>query len=151
MTKLHDLAQLGQSVWLDYMRRSLITSGQLQALIDLGLSGITSNPTIFEKAIAGSTDYDDDLTRLVEAGKSPPQIYEALALDDIARAADLLRPAFERTAGADGFISIEANPTLAHDTAGTLAEARHLFAALSRPNVMVKVPATAEACRPSKP
>lgn len=144
MTKMHELAQLGQSVWLDYMRRSLITSGQLQTLIDQGLLGITSNPTIFEKAIAGSTDYDDDLTRLVEAGKSPEQIYETLALDDIGRAADLLRPAYERTAGADGFISIEANPTLAHDTAGTQAEVRHLFAALDRPNVMVKVPATDE-------
>jgi len=142
MTKLNELAELGQAVWLDYIRRSFITSGDLQALIDEGLRGVTSNPTIFEKVIAGSTDYDQDLQRLVAEGRSVKEIYETLALDDIGRAADLLRPVYERTGGADGYVSLEVNPALAHDTAGTVAEARRLFAMLDRLNVMIKVPAT---------
>jgi transaldolase/glucose-6-phosphate isomerase len=142
MTKLQNLIDLGQSVWFDYIRRSFITSGELQALIDQGVRGVTSNPTIFEKAIAGSTDYDVDLGRLVDDGKSVAEIYEALAMDDIAQAADLMRPVYEGADGADGFVSLEVSPTLAHDTAGTVADARRLFAALGRPNVMIKVPAT---------
>jgi transaldolase/glucose-6-phosphate isomerase len=142
MTKLHELGDLGQAIWLDYIRRSFITSGDLQALIDDGLRGITSNPTIFEKAIAGSTDYDDALHRLVEEGRTVEEIYEALVLADIRRAADLLRLVHGQTGGADGYVSLEVNPNLAHDTDGTIAEARRLFAALDRPNVMIKVPAT---------
>jgi transaldolase/glucose-6-phosphate isomerase len=144
MTKLRELANLGQAIWLDYIRRSFITSGDLQALIDVGLRGVTSNPSIFEKAIAGSTDYDQDLHRLVDEGRSVEEIYEALALEDIRQAADLLRPVYDATAGADGYVSLEVSPTLANDTAGTVAEARQLFAALDRPNVMIKVPATPE-------
>ncbi|TKJ29972.1 MAG: transaldolase [Chloroflexi bacterium B3_Chlor] len=142
MAELHELAGLGQTVWLDYVRRSFIQSGDLQALVDDGLTGVTSNPSIFEKAIAGSTDYDDALHRLVDAGKDAGEIYETLVLEDIQRAADLLRPVYERTGGADGYVSLEVSPELAHDTKGTIAEARHLFAALDRPNVMIKVPAT---------
>ena len=149
MTKLHQLADLGQAIWLDYIRRSFITSGELQALIDEGVRGVTSNPTIFEKAIAGSTDYDEDLRRMVTGGAaaandtpSVEDIYEGLVLEDIGRAADLLRPVYDRTDGIDGYVSLEVSPTLAHDTAGTIAEARRLFAALDRPNVMIKVPAT---------
>ena len=142
MGNLHELTQLGQSIWYDYIRRAFITSGELQALIDEGLRGVTSNPTIFEKAIAGSVDYDEDLQKLVTAGKSINEIYEALVLDDIVRAADLLHPVYEATDGADGYVSLEVSPTLAHDTNGTIAEARRLFAALERPNVMIKVPAT---------
>ncbi|MFQ5859629.1 MAG: bifunctional transaldolase/phosoglucose isomerase, partial [Anaerolineae bacterium] len=158
MTKLHELADLGQAVWLDYIRRSFITSGELQELIDKGVRGVTSNPSIFEKAIAGSTDYDEDLHRLVDEGKpvlspalnevegvaegSVDEIYEALVLEDIWRAADLLLPVYEQTGGDDGYVSLEVSPTLAHDTEGTVAEARRLFAALERPNVMIKVPAT---------
>jgi transaldolase/glucose-6-phosphate isomerase len=142
MTKLHQLADLGQAIWLDYIRRSFITSGDLQALIDEGLRGITSNPTIFEKAIAGSADYDQDLRRLVDQARSVEEIYEALTLDDIRRAADLLHQVYEQTGGADGYVSLEVNPTLAYDTEGTIAEARRLFATLDRPNVMIKVPAT---------
>lgn len=142
MTKLHDLIDLGQSIWFDYIRRSFITSGELQALINQGVRGVTSNPTIFEKAIAGSTDYDTDLRRLVDDGKSVQEIYETLALDDIAQAADLMRPIYEETGGADGYVSLEVSPTLAHDTGGTIADARRLFATLGRPNVMIKVPAT---------
>ncbi len=143
MTKLHELANLGQAIWLDYIRRSFITSGELQALIDQGVRGLTSNPSIFEKAIAGSADYDADLRSLVEAGKSVGEIYESLVLDDIRRVADILRPVYDQTGGADGYVSLEVSPTLAHDTDGTIAEARRLFAALDRPNIMIKVPATA--------
>jgi len=142
MTKLHELANLGQAIWLDYIRRSLITSGELQELVDRGVRGVTSNPSIFEKAIAGSADYDADLRPLVEAGKSVAEIYETLALDDIRRAADILRPVYDITGGSDGYVSLEVSPALAHDTGGTVAEARRLFAALDRPNVMIKVPAT---------
>jgi transaldolase len=142
MTKLDQLAELGQAVWLDFIRRSLITSGKLQTLTDEGLRGMTSNPTIFEQAIAGSDDYDQDLQRLVVGTRSVMQIYEALAMDDIRRAADVLRPVYNATGGLDGYVSLEVNPQLAHDTEGTVAEARRLFAALGRPNVMIKVPAT---------
>jgi transaldolase/glucose-6-phosphate isomerase len=142
MTRLHELDDLGQAIWFDYIRRSFITSGELQELVDQGVRGVTSNPSIFEKAIAGSADYDEDLRPLVEAGKSVEEIYEAVALDDIRRAADVLRPLYDETEGADGYVSLEVSPTLAHDTDGTVAEARRLFAALDRPNVMIKVPAT---------
>ena len=142
MTKLHELAEHGQAIWLDYIKRSFIASGEMQALLDQGVRGMTSNPTIFEKAIAGSADYDDDMRQLVAAGKSAGDIYEALVLDDIAHAADLLRPLYDSTNGADGYISLEVSPTLAHDTDGTIAEAQRLFAALARPNIMIKIPAT---------
>ena len=144
MTKLKELANLGQAIWLDYIRRTFITSGDLQALVDDGLRGVTSNPSIFEKAIAGSSDYDQALHRLVDEGRSVEEIYEALTLDDIRQAADVLRPVYDATDGRDGYVSLEVSPTLAHDTAGTVEEARRLFKALDRPNVMIKVPATAE-------
>ncbi|MFA9615138.1 MAG: transaldolase [Deltaproteobacteria bacterium] len=142
MTKLHELAELGQSIWLDYISRSLIASGELQKLVDQGLRGVTSNPSIFEKAIAGSADYDEDLNRLVRDGKSVAEIYEDLAMADIRSAADILRPVYEKSGGADGYVSLEVNPALAHDTGATIAEARRLFASLERPNVLIKVPAT---------
>jgi transaldolase/transaldolase/glucose-6-phosphate isomerase len=142
MSKLQQLADLGQAVWLDFIRRSLITSGQLQALVDEGLRGMTSNPTIFEKAIVGSDDYDADLERLALVGGTVEEIYEALAMTDIQAAADVLRSVYDRTGGLDGYVSLEVNPKLAHDTNGTIAEARRLFSTLDRPNVMIKVPAT---------
>jgi len=144
MPTLKDLADLGQAVWLDYIRRSFITSGELQDLIDQGVRGVTANPTILEKAIVGSNDYDDSLRELVEHGKSPREIYEALVFDDIGRAADLFRPVYDSTGGGDGFVSLEVSPDLAYDTAGTIEAAQHLFWALGRPNVFIKVPATAE-------
>lgn len=143
MTKLHELAELGQAIWLDYISRSLLASGELQELVDQGLRGVTSNPSIFEKAIAGSADYDEDLNRLVGEGRSVEEIYEDLAMSDIRSAADILRPVYEKSEGADGYVSLEVNPALAHDTEATIAEARRLFASLERPNVMIKVPATA--------
>lgn len=143
MSKIKQLTQLGQSIWLDYIRRSFITTGGLKTLIDKGLRGVTSNPSIFEKAIAGSSDYDDELQQWVEENKTVEQIYEMLAVKDIALAADLLKPVYDATHGKDGYVSLEVNPELAHDTDKTIAEAIRLFEVLQRPNVMIKVPATA--------
>ncbi len=144
MTKLHELAEQGQSVWYDNIRRALLDSGEMADLIDQGVTGVTSNPTIFEKAIAGSVDYDGALHELVEQKLEVAQIYEKLVLDDIGRTADLLRPIYDRTGGLDGFVSIEVNPMLAYDSQGTILEAKQLFKDLGRPNVMIKVPATKE-------
>jgi transaldolase len=142
MTRLHELAGMGQSIWYDNIRRALLDSGEMQSLIDQGVTGVTSNPSIFEKAIAGSTDYDEALSRLVEEGKSVEEIYEILAIEDIQRTADLLRPIYERTEGLDGYISLEVSPTLAHDTKGSIEEAKRLYRQVDRPNVMIKIPAT---------
>jgi transaldolase/glucose-6-phosphate isomerase len=143
-SRVQEVQRLGQSVWYDNIRRGLIRSGELQKLIDVGVSGVTSNPTIFEKAIAGSTDYDEALLGLAQDAKSTQELFEALAIEDIRAAADLLRPVYDRTNGADGYASLEVSPELAHNTGGTISEAKRLFAALDRPNVMVKVPATPE-------
>ena len=136
------LGERGQSIWCDNISRGMIETGELQRLIDLGIVGVTSNPTIFMKAITGSTDYDDLFHRLLAGGADTMAIYEGLILPDIADAADMLRPVYDRTQGVDGYISLEVNPKLAFDTDGTLAEARRLFATLDRPNVLIKVPAT---------
>ena len=142
MTKIHELNGLGQSIWFDFIRRSFTASGELQELIDLGVRGGTSNPSIFEKAIAGSADYDADIQRLVREGKQVEEIYEALVLQDIADAADLLRPLYDESGATDGFVSLEVSPTLAHDTNSTIADAKRLYSHLDRPNVMIKIPAT---------
>ncbi|HUW08447.1 MAG TPA: bifunctional transaldolase/phosoglucose isomerase, partial [Anaerolineae bacterium] len=143
MTKLRQLASQGQSIWYDNIRRALLDHGDLQALVDAGVTGVTSNPSIFEKAIVGSSDYDEAMGELVTQGKSVDEMYEAVAVEDIQRAADILRPVYDETGGADGYVSLEVSPTLAHDTEGTIAQARRLFATLNRPNVLIKVPATA--------
>ncbi|MEO7001531.1 MAG: bifunctional transaldolase/phosoglucose isomerase [Ktedonobacterales bacterium] len=145
-SRLHAVYELGQSIWYDNIRRGLITSGDLQKLIDdAAVVGVTSNPTIFEKAIGHSADYDDALRKLVSDGVTEPgQIFEALAVEDIQTAADVLRPTYDRTEHHDGYISLEVSPTLANDTQGTINEAQRLFARASRPNVMIKIPATAE-------
>ncbi len=135
---------LGQSMWYDNVRRGLLTSGEMGRLIDMGVTGVTSNPTILEKAIAGSTDYDDALLALIQDGKSVLETYEALAIEDIRATADLLRPVYDHTDRGDGYASLEVSPNLAHDTEGTVDEARRLHATLDRPNVMIKVPATPE-------
>jgi len=134
----------GQSIWYDNIRRGMIDSGELQNLIDQGVTGLTANPTIFEKAISGSADYDAALLKLAGAGKSLNEVYEDLVISDIQSAADLLRPAYDRSDGVDGYASLEVNPHLASDTSGTVAEARRFFQALHRPNVLIKVPATPE-------
>jgi transaldolase/glucose-6-phosphate isomerase len=142
---LVELAKAGQSVWYDQMERSLITTGRLTQMIEQDdLRGMTSNPTIFEKAIAGSEDYDAQLRQLASQNKSRDEIYDELVLKDISDAADIFRPVFDRCGGNDGFISIEVSPTLANDTKGTIAEAKRLFERLKRPNVMVKIPGTPE-------
>lgn len=140
--KLQELNRLGQAVWLDYIRRSFIGSGELQGMVDAGVRGVTSNPIIFEKAIAGSADYDEELLRLVEEGRSDEEIYQSLTVEDIRRAADIFLPLHGSSDGRDGYVSLEVSPELAHDTNGTVAEARRLFETVNRPNVMIKVPAT---------
>ena len=144
MADLKALHGLGQAMWIDYIRRSFMTSGQLDQWINRGVRGMTSNPTIFDKAIAASEDYDASLRRQVEAGITLTARYEDLALEDIRLAADSLRPVYEASDGADGYVSLEVRPELSNDTQGTLAEARRLFATLARPNVLIKVPATPE-------
>ena len=139
---IQETGRLGQSIWYDNVRRGLIVSGDLARLIDSGVSGLTSNPTIFEKAIVGSADYDDALNALAEQGATIDETYEALTIDDIRMVADLLRPLYERTGGADGYASLEVSPDLAHDTEGSVGEARRLFKMLERPNAMIKIPAT---------
>lgn len=142
---LLELVEFGQSAWLDSLHRGMLVSGELQRLIDEdGLRGVTSNPTIFEEAIVQSHDYDDDLRALARGGKNEEEIYAALTTADIARAADIFRPTWDRLQGADGFVSLEVSPRLAHDTAETVAEARRLWAAVDRPNVFIKIPATEE-------
>jgi transaldolase len=142
---LKALSELGQSVWLDYIDRATIRTGTLKRLIeDDGVSGVTSNPAIFEKAIAGHTDYDEDIRRLVGAGQSAAAIYRALTVQDIEEAADVLRPVYERTDGRDGFVSLEVSPHLARNSRGTVSEAESLWRAVNRPNVLIKIPGTAE-------
>src|SRR3984893_7539542 len=141
-TPIQELRKLGQSLWLDNIRRQLITSGELARLRDEGISGVTSNPTIFEKAVSGSSDYDEALVHLVGQGKHPGGILWNLMLEYIRAAADVFRPVYDQTDGADGFVSIEVSPALAMDTTRTVEMARDLFARADRPNVMVKIPGT---------
>jgi len=140
---LVELQKLGQSIWYDNIRRALIDTGDIARKIDQDdLRGVTSNPSIFEKAIAGSTDYDAAMRQLISEGKDINEIYDALVIEDIQRTADLFRPVYERTDKIDGYVSLEVSPLLADDTASTINEAKRLWAALDRPNVMIKIPAT---------
>jgi len=142
-----ELLAHGQSPWLDYVRRRVLTSGDLARMVeDEGITGVTINPTIFDAAIAGSHDYDDALRELLarEPALEPAALYERLAVEDVRRASDVLRPVYDRTSGRDGFVSLEVAPGLAHDTAGTVAEARRLWAEVGRPNLLIKVPGTKE-------
>ena len=139
---LHDL---GQSIWLDNITRALVNSGTLKRYIDeLSVTGLTSNPTIFNNAIKGSTDYDADIRRKVAAGRTGEQLFFDLALDDLTRAADLFRLAHDRSCGVDGWVSLEVSPLLAYDTKTTLAEAKDLSSRAARPNVYIKIPGTKE-------
>jgi len=145
-SRLHAVYELGQSIWYDNIRRSVITSGELRRLMDQdAVVGVTSNPTIFEKAIDGSADYDATIKALVGQGVTDGKaVFEALAIEDIQAAADILRPVYDRTRGHDGFISLEVSPGAAHSTRETIAEARRLWQRVNRPNAMIKIPATAE-------
>ena len=142
---LKKLEALGQSIWLDYIRCDLITSGKLKLMItEDGLRGMTSNPSIFEKAIAESNMYDKDISEIAIKEKDIQVIYETICLRDVQNAADEFKSVYAKTDGKDGFVSLEVNPHLAHDTKGTIKEARRLWTALNRPNVLIKVPATKE-------
>jgi len=145
MNPLKQLEALGQSIWLDYIKRDMFASGKLKKLIvEDSLRGMTSNPSIFEKAIGESHDYDQDITKMSHEGRDINQIYEALTQKDVQDAADDFRNLYNETDGQDGYVSLEVNPHLAHDTQGTIEEARRLWKALNRPNVLIKVPATKE-------
>ena len=141
---LQKLREIGQSFWLDNLSRNLIHSGELKRLIaEDGITGITSNPTIFQKAISGSKDYDASLRSMLEKGtREEKELFLGLALEDISRAADLLWPVYQKSGGLDGFVSIEVSPDLAYDTQKTIAEARRLFSTIGKKNILVKVPGT---------
>lgn len=140
--RIRQIAELGQAIWLDFISRDLLRSGALRNLINDGVTGMTSNPTIFQKSIATGTDYDVAVRDLARAGHTTAEIYESLAIADISEAADQLRHVYNETHGRDGYVSIEVSPTLANDTAGTVAEARRFSQAITRRNVMIKMPAT---------
>jgi len=145
MKPFDDLLQIGQSIWYDNIQRSLLRNGELASLIAAGeIRGITSNPAIFNNAIAKSSDYDTALTPMAWSGWTADRIFHQLSLEDIREAADLFRPLYEETQGGDGYVSLEVNPFLAHDTQDTLREARRLWQEVARPNLMIKIPATKE-------
>ena len=142
-TSIHETFNLGQSIWLDYINKAMINGG-LDEWIELGVTGVTTNPSIFENAIAKTSDYDDEIRSLAKAGKSSAEIYEVLTLQEVGVAADIMRPVYDKTNGKDGYVSLEVNPLLASDKDTTISEAKRLFALLNRPNVMIKIPATPE-------
>ncbi len=147
MGKLHELNENGQSVWLDFIRRDMLgADGELAELVTDGIRGVTSNPSIFQKAISSSDGYDDQIRSLLAAAEElpTPSVFEALAIRDIQDAADILRPLYDASNGGDGYVSLEVAPQLAYDTEGTIVDARRLWSLVDRPNLMIKVPATAE-------
>ena len=149
--RLRALVDAGTSPWLDQIRRSLIEGGELQRLVDEdSLRGVTSNPAIFEKAILGSDDYDETIQELSGEGLEASDIYENIAVKDVQMACDVLRPVHDATEGKDGFVSLEVEPSLAHDTEGTIGSARELWGRVDRPNVMIKIPGTEEGSRRSR-
>jgi len=147
-TQMQTLTEFGQSIWLDNIRRSMFASGELASLIDRGLRGMTSNPTIFEKAIGHGADYDEQLKSLLGTTSDPTELFEALAIADIRSACDEFAALYTSSHGLDGYVSLEVSPTLAHDTHGTIAAAARLWKAVDRPNVMIKIPGTPE-CVPA--
>lgn len=145
MKTLIELLNYGQSYWLDNLTRGKITSGELKNRVDeQGLRGVTSNPSIFSKAITGGSDYDDQIAKLVKEGKNPSQIYDELTIKDVQDACDILLPVYEKSDGTDGFVSLEVPPYLARDTEGTIKEARRLYSAVSKKNCLIKIPGTKE-------
>jgi transaldolase len=146
MNRLQRIAELGQSIWYDNISRGLIRRGDLKAMVAEGCLGVTSNPTIFDKAISGSADYDEELREMLRRspGMEPGEIITSLMVTDISMACDVLRPVYDRTNGGDGFVSIEVTPSKARDTTATIEEARALWNRIEKPNLMVKIPATQE-------
>jgi len=144
MNRTAQLRKIGQSLWLDNITRDLLTSGTLERYIaDLSVTGLTSNPSIYDKAIGGTSAYDESIQRLAAAGSDRESIFFELALDDLSRAADLFLPINQRTSGVDGFVSLEVSPLLANDAATTVSEARRLHGRAGRPNLFIKIPGTA--------
>src|SRR4051794_32047003 len=144
-TPIKELAAHGQSVWIDYLSRPFVQDGDLEGLVEDGVVGVTSNPTIFQSAIAEGDAYDDQIRELVEAGQSEPkEIFIELAAQDIRDACDILRPVYDEGNGKDGYVSLEVDPNLAHDTEGTAKEAKRLHALIEKPNLFIKIPATKE-------
>jgi len=142
-SNLHKLSELGQSVWIDYLSRDLLRSGELARMMrEDAVVGVTSNPTIFQKAIAAGEAYDDQLREVLEEERDPKEIFLRLAIQDVSDALDLLRPVWDEGSGQDGYVSLEVDPTLAYDTEGTTAEAVRLHKAVDKPNLFVKIPAT---------
>ncbi len=147
---LIELEKLGQSIWVDFLGRDALDNGALRRMVARdGVSGLTSNPSIFQKSIMETQSYDSAIHKLAQAGKSVKDIYMALTVEDIQRAADLFRPIYDQLEGRDGYVSLELTSTLARDTAGSIAEARVLWKAVNRPNLFIKVPGTRRACRSS--
>ncbi|MEK7248892.1 MAG: transaldolase, partial [Bacteroidota bacterium] len=146
MTNINKLEQLGQSIWYDNISRSMITKGKLQAHVNEGLLGVTSNPTIFDKAISGSADYDDQIRELVESNANidAAEIIQSLMVKDIQMACDVLKPVYDRTSARDGYVSVEVTPNKARDTQATIEEVQLLWNRISKKNLMVKIPATKE-------
>ncbi len=146
MATLTELARFGQSIWLDFIDRNLLAKGGLQRMVDAGVTGVTTNPTIFHKAITGSADYDASIAGELRANPAIDEyaLFEALTVADVQSAADIMRPVYDRTAGVDGYVSIEVAPDLAYDAQGTIKSARHLWKCVARPNVMIKVPGTSD-------
>ena len=145
MNTLRNLLNYGQSYWLDNLTRKKITSGELKKRVsEQGLRGVTSNPSIFDKAIANSDDYNEQITTLAKEGKTPEQIYDALTIKDVQDACDILNPVYVQSEGTDGFVSLEVSPYLARNTNGTMEEARRLFKEVGRPNSLIKIPGTQE-------
>jgi transaldolase len=143
-TRIERLNDFGQSVWLDNINRSLLDTGQIQKLIDIGLRGMTSNPTIFEKAVKSSADYDKEIARLSKSGKTTFEIYDEVTVRDIQDAADALKGVFDKTEGLDGYVSLEVNPKLAYNLEETLKEGERVYKKVDRPNLMLKIPSTRE-------
>jgi transaldolase len=146
-TKMHELAEIGQSFWLDNMSRAMIEQGKLKSMIDNGLRGQTSNPTIFKQAICQSSDYDEKIVELKEKGQSTFEIYDALTVRDVQDACDLFKGVFQSTNGLDGYVSLEINPHLGNEFDAQLKEGLRIWKTVNRPNLMVKVPATKNGCR----
>src|ERR671933_2618643 len=145
MTPLKQLAEQGQSVWIDYLSRPFVQDGDLAGLIDDGVVGVTSNPTIFQGAIAEGDAYDDQIREILDSGESEPkEIFIRLAADDIRNACDILRDVYDSGNGKDGYVSLEVDPNLAHDTEGTIEEAKRLHALIDKPNLFINIPATKE-------
>lgn len=145
--RVKQLAGIGQSLWCDTFSRELLRNGEIGRLIEAGVAGITSNPSMFEASITGSDLYDEQIEQLTREGLLPDELYEALAVTDIQQAADLFRPVYDATDRLDGYVSLEVSPLLAHDWQATLEQVRHLWQVVNRPNLMIKIPATREGLR----